>query len=278
MGEENPADLLTKHSNSRQRLESLVTLFGCKYLDGRAVSAPQVRKGESSRITMADAAARESEDGEDLAALQEETSSCPSMPHLTYSASELDARYPPLVAPADEGLADVADDRQDAVYQHGLGIASDIREQVVTQGRRRRPLGLVGRRAESPHPAVPEVKKASSSQGNVVDHKEVLNLVTTSSRSSTGKRALQWQTGRAQSSCLRRSGKLWLPFGSDSRICKTCTRKTNRLDEGWLEERDASDSDAASVPCVGSSICCSHCHSCPSSILHSHQFYSSHYS
>ena len=40
LGEENPADLLTKHSLSRQRLEKLVELHGCKYLDGRAASAP----------------------------------------------------------------------------------------------------------------------------------------------------------------------------------------------------------------------------------------------
>ena len=116
-----------------------MTLFGCRYLSGRAESAPAVRKGESSRITMADAAARESEDGKDLAALQGETSSCPCMPHLLYSESELDTRYHPLVAPPDDGLVDVADDLGDAVYQHGLGIARDICRQVATQGRRRRP-------------------------------------------------------------------------------------------------------------------------------------------
>ncbi len=55
LGEQNPADLLTKHSLSRQRLENLVTLFGCRYLDGRAASAPQVKKGESNRVTMAQA-------------------------------------------------------------------------------------------------------------------------------------------------------------------------------------------------------------------------------
>ena len=134
LGEENPADLLTKHSLSRQRLEGLVTRFGCKYLGGRAASAPQVRKGESSRFTMADADL----DDDEVAAIQEETSPC--MPHLMHSAAELDARYPPLVAPPDEGLADVADDRRDGVYQHGLKPASEIRDQATTQGRRRRPL------------------------------------------------------------------------------------------------------------------------------------------
>ena len=54
-GESNPADLLTKHSLSRQRIEELVALFGCRYTDGRAASAPQVKKGQSQRVSMADA-------------------------------------------------------------------------------------------------------------------------------------------------------------------------------------------------------------------------------
>ena len=53
LGEENPADLLTKHSLSRQRLEKLVALHGCKYLAGRAASAPKMREGETTRTTMA---------------------------------------------------------------------------------------------------------------------------------------------------------------------------------------------------------------------------------
>ena len=61
------------------------------------------------------------------------------MPHLTYSADELDTRYPPLVAPEDEGLVDATDDGRDGVYQYGLGLASEIRAQVAAQGRRRRP-------------------------------------------------------------------------------------------------------------------------------------------
>ena len=54
-GERNPADALTKHSLSRQRLESLVTLYSCKYLEGRAESAPLVKQGLSTRTTMAQA-------------------------------------------------------------------------------------------------------------------------------------------------------------------------------------------------------------------------------
>ena len=54
-GESNPADLLTKHNISRQRFEDLIALYGCKYIGGRAASAPKVREGGSTKRTMADA-------------------------------------------------------------------------------------------------------------------------------------------------------------------------------------------------------------------------------
>ena len=44
-GEDNPADLLTKHLQSRERMHNLLALFGCGYADGRAVIAPQLRAG-----------------------------------------------------------------------------------------------------------------------------------------------------------------------------------------------------------------------------------------
>ena len=52
-GEVNPADLFTRHSLSQLRLEELVALHGCKYLEGRAESAPLTRTGASSKVTMA---------------------------------------------------------------------------------------------------------------------------------------------------------------------------------------------------------------------------------
>ena len=52
LGEENPADLLTKHSSSQAKLEYLVTLFGCRYNDGRPSSAPMLRRGVSIKVIM----------------------------------------------------------------------------------------------------------------------------------------------------------------------------------------------------------------------------------
>ena len=44
-GEENPADLFTKHLAGQDRIHGLLRLFGCSYADGRAASAPQLRAG-----------------------------------------------------------------------------------------------------------------------------------------------------------------------------------------------------------------------------------------
>ena len=43
-GEVNPADLFTKFLLSKARVEGLVKLFNCEFRDGRAESAPQLRK------------------------------------------------------------------------------------------------------------------------------------------------------------------------------------------------------------------------------------------
>ena len=52
----NPADLLTKHSLSRERLRDLVRLYGCEYRPGRASLAPTLRRTQGTKTTMADAA------------------------------------------------------------------------------------------------------------------------------------------------------------------------------------------------------------------------------
>lgn len=133
LGEENPADLLTKHSLSRQRLEDLVNLFGCRYLGGRAASAPQVRKGEASRVTMASADTALDEVNE------REEQTRPRMPHLELSDWDLDRLYPSLKAPQEDGLTDADDDARDAVYQRGLQVARAIQKQASAEGRKKRP-------------------------------------------------------------------------------------------------------------------------------------------
>ena len=149
-GECNPADVLTKHSLSRQRLGSLVTLYGCKYLSGRAESAPLVKQGSSSRMTMAQADCELANveegqvEGYGNGADENHTtchgSAAPVMPHVTLAQEELDRLHPSIVAPEDENLDDPSNDLHDAVYQKGLVVAEEIRSETSLQGRLRRPL------------------------------------------------------------------------------------------------------------------------------------------
>ncbi len=58
-GEENPADLFTKHLTCQDRINSLLRLFGCSHRDGRAAVAPKIRmdagtsKGELLKLEAA---------------------------------------------------------------------------------------------------------------------------------------------------------------------------------------------------------------------------------
>ena len=128
-GDKNPADLLTKHSISETRLEMLVKIFGCRYMDGRAASAPKERKVASSKFTLADAA-------KELNAAQAKEEIV--FPHVRWSADELERRHPSQSVPEDEGLEDSHEreaDRADATLQRGLRIARSIREEMSKVGR-----------------------------------------------------------------------------------------------------------------------------------------------
>ena len=142
LGEQNPADLLTKHSLSRQKIEDLVALFGCRYIDGRADSAPKVRTGNPGKTTMAEAEMSP----DDIFELDDEVSKeeAAVMPHLKYSSADLDKFHPTIETPSDEELIDPYDERQDHVYQKGLKLAEQISRESQSQGRRRRPEGGEG--------------------------------------------------------------------------------------------------------------------------------------
>ena len=104
LGTENPSDILTKHLGSQDKMMQLVKLFGCKYLQGRAATAPKLRQGESNKTTM-----KELEQGI-MATEEVEVESSHSdfvagrMPHLEYPPGELDTRFPRILAVPDDGL------------------------------------------------------------------------------------------------------------------------------------------------------------------------------
>jgi hypothetical protein len=132
LGEENPADLFTKHLSSRERVQKLVALLGCRYTGGRAESAPQRRVlGGEQKVRIAEANV-----------VTEEGAYNPVMPHLRYpDRAEMDRRHPRLEAADDvEGNAEAVKDLEDETFMEGQKIIESIRSDLVANGRRRRPV------------------------------------------------------------------------------------------------------------------------------------------
>ena len=96
-GEANPADLLTKHSNTYEKMRMLVDLYSCYYRECRAEPAPNVRKGASDKKTMSDSGLAMANGGgnDDVRDDDTQQHSTPTiLPHLEYERSELDVKYP----------------------------------------------------------------------------------------------------------------------------------------------------------------------------------------
>ena len=47
-GKNNPADLFTKHSESANKLDQLISLFNCRIVSGRPEAAPQLKKANTT--------------------------------------------------------------------------------------------------------------------------------------------------------------------------------------------------------------------------------------
>ena len=143
-GEANPADVFTKHSLTRDRLRGLTELFDCYFRDGRAETAPLLRRSTTtgSKISEADGAgdvmavcdANQWPEGI-LDPESEQAAEQPCMPHLLYGERDIDARYPSLSAPAQLDVDDAQNDAWDCIYQRGLREAQDIVADMRSYGR-----------------------------------------------------------------------------------------------------------------------------------------------
>ena len=101
-GDSNPADLFTKHLESRAKLDQLTALFHCKFLEGRPVTAPAIRQAGTNKKQEADVnqAADES-----------------ILPHMC-APEEILKRFPAAVAhpaPLDEDDLDPVEELADPV-------------------------------------------------------------------------------------------------------------------------------------------------------------------
>ena len=138
LGEENPADLFTKHSLSKERLDKLVGLFDCQFREGRAKSAPALRTGTGSKQTVADADRTTATTGEAVLGMEGPSRCGPCMPHIDLESKELDIRYPSLEAVEELELEDLTRLEDEALYGAGMKIVQTILKEMATSGRTRK--------------------------------------------------------------------------------------------------------------------------------------------
>ena len=90
-GDENPADLFTKHLPSKDKVHQLVRLFGCEYRDGRAAAAPLLRPMDKQSVHSIFASG--------------------TLPHL-HSQIDIEQNYPLIEASPDDEFITGGDDFQ----------------------------------------------------------------------------------------------------------------------------------------------------------------------
>ena len=62
-GEDNPADLFTKHMDSQRKLDHLLGMFNCELREGRPDAAPKLKTASSASVNAVSLGAPPSEDG-----------------------------------------------------------------------------------------------------------------------------------------------------------------------------------------------------------------------
>ena len=158
-GEDNVADLFTKHLAGRERINYLMHLLGCVFASGRAEGAPLMRRERLDKETLGEAVARdmrypqpkpqkvvdsfgaEDEDLQNFIGTIVEASDVPNgfLPHQT---SNLDTNHPKLVCKPVEDGNDMLDytngvSDKDFLEKVGLKIAGEIAREARESGRRR---------------------------------------------------------------------------------------------------------------------------------------------
>ncbi len=148
-GDENPADLFTKHLPSRDKIAELVRLIGCRYEDGRPEAAPELRRERMTRTTLGQSmqtcAQAFGEHDHDTAMVMElvgeaKCARAGLLPHQ-HSATEISELFPamPVLDASDLGVGEdyVAEAERFDVEKVGDAIAEGIMERSRTVGRRR---------------------------------------------------------------------------------------------------------------------------------------------
>ena len=124
-GERNPADLMTKHMPSREKLSTLVRLFGCTYASGRADAAPATRQADGTKATMAEYSGVNRID-------HDESWELPHTRGEAYVRQKFATVKPSAEGACDEDLA-----QDETILGHGTEIARQIIADTQKYGRRR---------------------------------------------------------------------------------------------------------------------------------------------
>ena len=148
-GEENPADLFTKHLCSREKVTELVRLIGCRYEDGRPEAAPEMRRERMTRATLGKSTQTCTqafgEHDEDVALVMntvgEAHAGHSGLLQHQHSEQEIANFFPamPVIDPKDLGIGEdyVVEAQRFDVENLGDVIAEEIMERSRTEGRRR---------------------------------------------------------------------------------------------------------------------------------------------
>ena len=133
-GEENPADLFTKHLSRHDRIEKLLELFGCVYRGGRPAAAPKMRQGiGTSKGELLAVQAEQATELVDWGGYRSPSSGITGEAHipkafrcvsgvLPHLHSDLEQRFPE--AEAGEALHDVDPEMDNNLEKHGLHVGS----------------------------------------------------------------------------------------------------------------------------------------------------------
>ena len=126
LGEKNPADLMTKHSITRDKMAKLVELQNCRFLSGRAESAAKVREGAGhGGPSLAEVNAVDDPDE-------------PFMPHRSLSQEALEVQFPAIEVPDGIIADECQDDGLDQLLRASEPIINDIVLRAHVDGRLRR--------------------------------------------------------------------------------------------------------------------------------------------
>jgi hypothetical protein len=153
-GEDNPADLFTKHLPSRGKIDQLVSLLGCRFDQGRPDAAPAMRRERMTQTTLGQAMGEKSRKCSDafdgisdeevdyiMACVSDAGQARPGLLPHQHDVEDINTRFPkmPTRDADDQHDYNDHDEQQRGAVEHmGDVIAEEIITKAREQGRRRK--------------------------------------------------------------------------------------------------------------------------------------------